>query len=149
MFLIEDLSQSNDVAVPYLEIALLLDFADPSSWGSIETIMSLLNPSKPLDFPLLRKTNVLRLEKTAILRFQCPNPKCLHPYHVHLWMGPRFDRRIGIPNPPKRFSIKCSVCRSPVNLKLLDSPSGPPDWTTRTWLPRAGRLPLMHISRLV
>lgn len=149
MFLIEDISQSNDAAMPFFETALLIDFADAESWPAVKTVLSLLNPVIPLNRELLVESNRLRLQNLVQVRFQCPNTKCKSSYEILIWMGPRATRRSGIPNPPRRFSIKCSACRLSVNIELRPSESGPPNFSTKTWQPRPTSLPLMHISRLV
>lgn len=149
IFLIEDISQSSDAAMPFLEVALLLDFSDIESWPAVKTVLSLLNPAILLNRELLGAINRLRLENLIVLKFQCPCPKCKSNYEILIWIGPRARRKTGIPNPPRRFSIKCSVCRSLVNVQLKQSQSGPPDWNTVTHQPRSNSLPLTHISRLV
>ena len=149
MFLVEDISQCSDAALPFFETALLLDFSDVESWPAAKTVLKLINPTIPLNHGLLVESNSLRLQNLAILRFQCPNTKCNSSYDIHIWMGRRVKRRLGIPNPPRSFSMKCSVCRSSVNIRLKKSQSGPPCWNTVPKLPRSNSLPLTHIARLV
>lgn len=149
MFLIEDISQSNDAAVPLCDIALLLDFADAKSWLSIRTLLSLLSPTVTLDPVLLAESNRLRLQNLFILDYRCPNPNCRSIYQIHIWMGQRAKRQLGTPDPPRSFSIKCSMCRRSANVRLVESASGPPNWDTTSRQPRPDKLPLPHISRLV
>jgi len=151
MFLIEDISQSNDAAIPFFEVALLLDFADVTSWSSMKTLLRLINPAIRGDQKLWAESNNIRLRNLAILPgFRCPNPKCNHLCEVHIWIGKRVKRLQGItPDPPRTFSIKCPVCRRPANVEIIKSSSVPPDWDTKSRQPRSSRLPLPHISRLV
>lgn len=149
MFLIEDITQSNDAAIPFCQTAILLDFADAKSWSSIKTLLTLLNPTILLDRKLLRESNRLRLSNLIILDFQCPNPSCRSKYQIHVWVGQRAKRRSGIPLAPRSFSIKCSVCRDSANIQLMGSASGPPNWVAKSRRPRPYKLPLSHISRLV
>lgn len=150
MFLIEDISQSNNAAVPFFDTAILLDFADIKSWSAIKILFGLINPFIPLNSNLLVESNNLRLQNLLNLQqFHCPNKNCNRVYNIHIWMGRRAKRRLGIPNPSRRFSVKCSTCRSSVNIELKKSPTGPPNFYTKTWQPRHTNLPLMHISRLV
>jgi len=149
MFLVEDISQDSDSAIPFCQVSLMLDFADPRSWPSVKTLLSLVDHNQPLSRDLLEESNALRLQNLAILDFKCPNPECRGNYEIHLWMGRRARRdSSGIAVPPKRCSLKCSVCRQTANIEVLDMLPGTSKRETRSWRPRPGRLALAHISRL-
>ena len=133
-FLIEDISQKDDAAIPYVDLALLLDFSDPDSWEVVQSIGELINPDVRLEKNVLTRANDLRLTKLIDKPVTCPDPECRSRYELIIW-------KASLALPPI-FSIKCVVCRKPMVVTgSEDQSSSPEAWTLTD-------PPIRHISEV-
>lgn len=144
ILLIEDVSQASDIAVPHVDLVLLLDFFDSSSWTAPEVIAKMINPAVKGNSTLYAEMNSLRLMKLiGGPQFQCPYQDCRACYELYVWAGKSKRDKLQLPVSPRRLSVKCSVCRRYANVSLSRGGS-PNPWTSRRALK-----PQVHISRLV
>jgi hypothetical protein len=130
-FLIEDVRQSSDAPVPFMDLALLLDFSDSTSWGAVQSITELINDNIPLERVDLARANNLRLfHLIDNPDFQCADPECKAKYELLIWEGNCQRDNFGFPVLPDNFSIKCVVCRKPMKITLSrTNPESNPVWT--------------------
>ena len=129
--LIEDVSQASDAPIPFVDLALLLDFSDPDSWASVQIVAELINDEMPFNKTVAARANNLRLfrliDKPALV---CPDTHCKGKYELLIWTGKTERDELSYPILPRSFSVKCVICRNPMLITgSEDHPGNPQDWT--------------------
>ncbi len=130
-FLIEDRSQRDDAPIPFVDLALLLDFRNAGSWEAVQSIAELVNDDVPLSATVLARANSIRLfQLIGRPGLVCPDPGCRSKYELLIWTGDCQRDDQGFPALPQTFTIKCVVCRKVMLITASeDHPGNPATWT--------------------
>jgi hypothetical protein len=130
-FLIEDVRQTNDAPIPFVDLALLLDFSNRNSWTAVRSITELINDDIPSGRELFARANSLRLFHVVDKPdFRCSDPQCLAKYELMIWVNGCERDTWGFPILPDTFSIKCVVCRKTMNVATArTTPGNPQSWS--------------------
>lgn len=123
-FLVEDVRQSNNAPVPYVDLALLIDFQNPTSWAAVRSVAEMIKDDAPLERESLARANDLRLFKLFDHPdFHCVDPHCMAKYELLIWVGDCNRDSFGFPILPDAFSLRCIVCRKDLDISV--SPAAP------------------------
>lgn len=117
VFLVEDVTQQYNAAIPYIDYVYLFDFGNKLHWKGVEVFAELKSY-----FSRTREEQSVKTVFTALgdefrlksfhCKFLCPYSNCRTKYELWIYKGEYRDAMM----PPA--SIRCSVCRKQVNISI-------------------------------
>ena len=118
IWLLEDVRQEYDAAIPFADYVYLFDFSKEAHWAGLEAVAKVASDTMTMEHADLNKLNKLRRGLLSY-PFECPYKSCRARYELHIYTG-----QMHTDEEPKGFIVKCSVCRKDVRLF----------WNEQEWL---------------